>query len=249
MGTTTDSPGDGPLRSWWVPDGEARVFELPDWPDPALEALRTLLGDEDVPHRWDDGRLVVDAAERDRVIALVAAVVEASLPRFDPERPHTVYELGDWPDEELEMLEAALADEGVVHAWTDDADLLVYDEDESFVDELFDRLGLHGPESADELTGEALTDLLTALFVAADRLARSPGDASATLDAHRSASAVVALRPPYGIDPVAWGGIVDAAGVIVELVERDAADDDAAVDDDDVAAAATRVREELRPLL
>lgn len=249
MGTTSDTPDGGPLRSWWVPDGDARSFELPDWPEEALTALRTLLGDEDVPHRWDDGRLVVDATERDRVVALVAAVVQASSPRFDPDRSHTVYELGEWPDEELEALEAALAEEGVVHAWTDDADLLVYDEDESFVDELFDRLALHGPESADELTGEALTDVLTALFVAADRLVRAPGDASATVDAHRSAVAVVALRPPYGIDPVAWGALVDAAAAIVELVERDAADDDAAVEDDDVVAAATRVRDELRPLL
>jgi len=248
MGSTIEASDDGPLQSWWVPDGDARIFELPGWPDEPLEALRALLADEDVPHRWDDGRLVVDAERRDQVIAIVAAVVEAALPRFDPDRPHTVYELADWPEDELEALEATLAEEGVVHAWTDEVDLLVHDEDEEFVDEIFERLGLHGPESSDELTGAALTDLLTALFVASDRLARAPGDAPAVLDAHRSARAVATLQPPYGIDPVAWGAIVDAANAIVELVER-AAGPDGAADDDEVADAARRLREQLRPLL
>jgi len=211
-----------PLVYWWAPRGKERVFDLAGWPDEARAALQALLDAEDTPHRWEGSDLVVDAAQRDDVTALLDAVVEASLPRLDADSDRTAYDLADWPDYELEVLAGALEDEGILHEWTEDGELLVHEVDEARVDELFERLDLRGPDPGIELDGEALTGLLTTLFVAADRLTDDADDADAVLDAHAAILEVSQLAVPYGMNPDGWQVLVADAAELRRLIEADA---------------------------
>ena len=211
------------LVYWWAPRGSERVFDLAGWPQEAIAMAKALLTEDGMAHSWEDACLVVDAEQRDDAAALLDEVVAASLPHLDEDSNRTAYELADWPDYELETLRAALEDAGVLFEWTDEDELLVYEADEARVDELFDRLDLRGPDPGVELDGEALTSLLTTLFVASDRLADNPDDADAVLDAHRSIQEVEQLAVPYGMNPDGWRVLVADAGELRRLIESEAA--------------------------
>ena len=166
------SPAEGELVYWWAPRGDERVFDLVSWPQDALHVVRSLLESAEVEHRWEAGKLVVDAPQRTEVQELLDEVVAASRPRLEADADRVAYELADWPSEELRELEAALDREGIVGEWTEDGELLVYESDEERVDALFEELGLHGPDDRIELEGEELTDLLNDVLLATDGLAR-----------------------------------------------------------------------------
>ena len=128
------SPAEGELVYWWAPRGDERVFDLVSWPQDALHVVRSLLESAEVEHRWEAGKLVVDAPQRTEVQELLDEVVAASRPRLEADADRVAYELADWPAEELRELEAALDREGIVAEWTEDGELLVYESDEERVD-------------------------------------------------------------------------------------------------------------------
>lgn len=211
-----------PLVYWWQPQGRERLFDLSGWPEEALGVLRSSLEQDGLAHSWQDGKLVVDAAHREAVAALLDDIVAASIPRLDSESDRTAYDLGDWPDYEIEVLIGALEEAGIVHEWTDDGELLVYEADEVRVDELFDSLDLRGPDPGIELDGEALTDLLTDLFVAADKLAHDAGDANALIAAHNAILEVAQLAVPYGMNPDLWQALGADAAELRRRIEVEA---------------------------
>jgi hypothetical protein len=234
---------DPELVYWWSPRGDDRVFDLSDWPPEALEVTRSLLAGAEVPHRWEDDRLVVDASLREEAQALLDEVVAASHPRLEADEDRTAYELADWPDDELADLAEALDREGIVHEWTDDGDLLVYAIDEERVDALFDALGLHGPDDGRiSLDGEELTQLLSTAFVAADKLGRDARDPDAVVDAVSSSRRLADVSTPVGFDADAWTRLNDQLAELARMLES--ADDTA--DDEEVSRRARDVRERLR---
>jgi hypothetical protein len=246
-GDAEGSPAE--LVYWWAPRGDDRVFDLKAWPDEARATAQALLDEEGVGYRWEEGDLVVDAAAREDVAGILDEVVAANRPRLDLDSNRTAYELGDWPDYEIETLQTALDDEGVLHEWTDDGDLLVYEVDETRVDELFERLDLRGPNPGIELDGEALTSLLTTLFTAADRLSRDAAKADAVVEAHRSILELEQLAVPYGVGPDGWEALVVDAGELRGLLEAEAEGEEDAATDDAVSETAGRVRDRLRRML
>ncbi len=210
------------LVYWWEPRGDERVFDLAGWPEEALALVRASLDEDGMAHRWEAGTLVVDAAQREDAAALLDDVVAASMPRLDGDSDRTAYDLADWPDYEVEVLLGALEDGGILHEWTEDGELLVYEADEARVDELFERLDLRGPDPGIELDGEVLTDLLTNLFVAADKLSEDADDADAIIAAHNAILEVQQLAVPYGMNPDSWQVLVADAAELRRLIEAEA---------------------------
>ncbi len=222
MSQAPDGRRPGELVYWWKPRGDDRVFDLATWDEGPLESVRALLGDEGIEHRWEGTDLVVAAGVRDDVAGVLDAVIEAAHPRLDGDAERTAYELADWPDYELETLQQALDDEGIVHEWTEEGELLVYEADEERVDELFERLDLRGPDPGIELDGELLQELLTTLLTASDRLVRDVGNADARLTAYNSALEVEQLAVPYGMDPDTWHAFVAQTNALRTLIGRQA---------------------------
>lgn len=210
------------LVYWWEPRGDERVFDLAGWPEEALALVRASLDEDGMAHRWEAGTLVVDAAQREDAAALLDDVVAASMPRLDGDSDRTAYDLADWPDYEVEVLLGALEDGGILHEWTEEGELLVYEADEARVDELFERLDLRGPDPGIELDGEVLTDLLTNLFVAADKLSEDADDADAIIAAHNAILEVQQLAVPYGMNPDSWQVLVADAAELRRLIEAEA---------------------------
>ncbi len=229
------------LVYWWEPRGDERVFDLAGWPEEALALVRASLDEDAMAHRWEASTFVVDAAQREDAAALLDDVVAASMPRLDGDSDRTAYDLADWPDYEVEVLLGALEDGGILHEWTEEGELLVHEADEARVDELFERLDLRGPDPGIELDGEVLTELLTNLFVAADKLSEDADDADAIIAAHNAILEVQQLAVPYGMNPDSWQALVADASELRSLIETEAGGaeartgrpEDAHGDDDD----------------
>ena len=176
----------GELVYWWVPRGEERVFELPGWSAETRQLVRTLFAGSDVGHRWEGDKVVVPGESRDDAAALLDEIVAASRPPLDAQADRVGYEMVDWPQHEVELLRQTLTDKEIIHEFTDDEELLVYEGDEATVDALFEELGLLGPNPGVELDGETLTSLLNDLYLATDRLSRVATDPDAVVATARS---------------------------------------------------------------
>lgn len=230
---------------WWSPRGDERIFELPNWPDEARELARTLFRGAELEHRWEADKIVVPSAQRDDAAALLDEIIAASHPSLDGEADRVAYDLAEWPPHEIEIVLTSLSESGIVHEFTDDAELLVYEGDEATVDALFEQLGLHGPNPGVELDGESLTALLDSLYSASDKLGKNANDPDGVVAAVRAADELESLAVPFGFDHHAWQRMVEETSQLSEILEE--ADDSST--DDEVSARARALHETLRPWL
>jgi hypothetical protein len=246
-----DGSGDAgaeELVYYWAPRGDERLFDLLDWPQEARDLAESLMAASEIEHRWEAGKLVVDAADRVETQTVLDEVVAAFAPEGldDDEADRVAYDLAGWPDHEIERLEEAIRGSGIAYTWTEEGELLVAEPDEAAVDAMFDELDLHGPEEGKvDLEGEELTALLTALLVCADRLAGDPDDGDAVIGFARAASEVEVVATPIGFDSRAWSELVARTSAL-HAVFVDAELDP---DDGDVAAQARAIRDQLRAWL
>ncbi|MET0739021.1 MAG: hypothetical protein ABW035_12145 [Acidimicrobiales bacterium] len=216
-------------------------YELDEWSTESRELLDRLLTTNDVNHAWQGGTLSV-AADHQRMVEELIGEVEATLlPALDPEAEKVVYEVAEWSPEDRADLTDALADEGVRYVFDDMGDLVVEAIDEDRVDTLIDEL-TEGEDVVDEDIPEA-TEVLSGLFVAADKLRKSPRDGKAILAAREQAEAVIALPAPYGFERRTWAQIGLRAGALRVLLEEDAPDDEV------VSEAAEALRDLLHPMV
>lgn len=154
------------------------------------------------------------------------------------------YDLADWDDEQRRGLEAAL--DAVAIPWEWDGDELVVDlEDEARVEALIEAVdfpdALAVEDGPEEPGDEADPELLSRLFVAADRLRGNPehpGAVDEVLDAARQDPP----GPPYGVDARTWAAVLEHLGALAGALE-------ARADDDVVRSAADALRDSLRPLV
>ena len=119
---------------------------------------------------------------------LIGEVEATLLPALDPEAEKVVYEVAEWSPEDRADLTDALAEEGVRYVFDDMGDLVVQAIDEDRVDTIVDDL-TDGEDVVDEDSPVA-TEVLSELFVAADKLRKSPRDGKA-----------IARRPRAGRRP------------------------------------------------
>lgn len=246
-GPPVDASDSAELVYYWAPRGEERVFDLLGWPEDALQLTRSMLEASELTHTWERDKIVVSATDREEVQGLLDEVVVAHRPEtLTADADKVAYELAGWPDHEVERLTEALQSRGIEFSWTDQEDLLVYEQDEEAVDALFDELELHGPEEGKvELEGEELTGLLTALFVCADRLKDNPDDGDAIIGFAGAAEDVAQVATPIGFDTSDWAQMLTRCGELRTIL----ANPDVDADDDDVTARAHEIRDQLQAWL
>jgi hypothetical protein len=139
-----------------------------------------------------------------------------------------VYELNTWAPDQRAQLEVVLAQEGIPYQW-EDTDLLVPAAQEARVDGLLDQIEFPEPlpaEAADETDDEAVYQVMSDLFVIADRIAEaSKVDLAVAGDFIEAAAAADDTPAPFGVDELTWGQLKRLAGEIAERLESDDEDD------------------------
>jgi hypothetical protein len=228
------------------PDEEAAAtgtlsYELDEWSTDSRELLDRLLTTNEVTHAWQGGTLSVAPDDEAMVDELLEEVEAALLPGLDPDAEKVVYEVAEWSPEDRADLTDALDEEGVRHVFDEMGDLVVVAMDEDRVDAIVDEMSDGEADAADE--GPVATDVLSGLFVAADKLRRSPRDARAVTDAREQAALVIALPPPYGFERRTWAQVGLRAGALRSVLEAEVPDDDV------VAGAAAELRDLLHPMV
>jgi hypothetical protein len=224
------------------PSGDEEVaYELDDWAAQDRDLLDRLLTTNGVAHAWQGGTLSVGSEDEAVVDALIDEIAAASLPGLDPEAAKVVYEVAEWSPEDRADLVDALTEEGVRHAFDEMGDLLVEEIDEDRVDLVIAELV--DDEEAEVDDAPEASEVLSALFVAADKLRKNPRDGRTIGQAIDGATTVVAMSPPYGIDRATWAKVGLRAGALRRALEDEAPDDDA------VVAAAEELRDLLHPMV
>ena len=145
----------------------------------------------------------------------------------DDDGDEIVFELADWSDVDRTLLGEKLKAGGISHEW-EDGNLVVADDDADQAEEAIEAV-----EYPDELpadTGDAppaenegTYEVMSALFVAADRLQHDPEDPVVGAEFDTAAETAGDAGPPYGIDAQVWQQVQElAANVCDQLDDADA---------------------------
>lgn len=175
------------------------------------------------------------------------------------------YELDEWPPEDRGLLSDRLDAARIRYRWEGDDVIVVSMADEEAVEAMLDEIeypdALAPDEDADD---EAPFELMSGLFVAADRLKGNPRDPDGLEGLIAFVSEATAEQPPFGMEPGVWVSAVVQANELADQIAGDEAAADSAgdrladlvVDDDDgepafardeVMTRAAMLRDLLRP--
>ena len=219
-----------------------------------LEPVGRLVIDElfwsnGIAHAWADTSLVVraeDETEADRLID------EADRDAFlESDAEQVSYDLGDWDDDRRAQLTETLVVASIEHAWDEHGELVVLEQDEERVDAIVDAIEFPNENAIDDeqeiaaeeaLAEEGLDpqDVLSELFVSADRLMHDPLDHEGVLSLVDAARMAETLPLPYGFAPAVWNDLVAQARGLRSSLEGGDAEDDKIIDQ------ATNLRSALR---
>ena len=175
------------------------------------------------------------------------------------------YELDEWPPVDRRLLSDRLDEARLAYRWDGDDVLVVAAKDEVAVEALLDAIeypdALPSDEDADD-EDEAPFELMSDLFVAADRLKHNPRDPAGIAGLASFVDDATVERPPFGIEPAVWVSAVVQANDLADRLAGSADSDgdgfvDGAVDDegepvaadDDVTDRASMLRDLLRPYI
>ncbi len=253
-----DEPGDDHL-----------VYELGEWSPAQRDELGRLLDEHEVVHAWEATDLVVREGDEELVDGLLPTIdpdlaVEEAEPEPgspvvgrdaaspDAEAPddegdggfELVYDLGDLSDGQRGELVARLAEGGVPHDWDDGDSLVVDAADEAIVEQILDDVVYPDALAVDaDAADEGGSELLSQLFLAADRLRNDPEDHEGVLGMVDAAAEAAGHGAPFGVPDRTWAVVVDRAGALRAALETDDVDDEA------IVVAADELRSLLRPLV
>ena len=149
-----------------------------------------------------------------------------------------VYELNTWTPEQRTTLETVLVEAGIPFQW-EDTDLLVPAADEGRVDELLDTIEFpdalaEADETEEEVDDEAVYQVMSDLFVIADRIADSNSvDLAVAGDFIEAAATAQEPPAPVGVEERLWQQVQRLANEISERLQNE--DEDRVV----IAEAAT----------
>lgn len=171
-----------------------------------------------------------------------------------------VYELDDWSAEQRGALELRLKAAQIEHQWElpdgDEVeagyepgqpwdvatDLVVGEQEEERVDALLDEIehpdALEAVDGDDGQDDEALYEVMSHLYVAADRLKDDPDDLVLAGEFFDAADAAKDSAIPFGIEEGVWRRVQELASEVTIAIEQE--EDDAVV-----AEAAQRLRDVL----
>jgi hypothetical protein len=211
------------------------VYELNEWSRESRSMVQQLLEGDEVPFVWEGTNLVVPAPFEARADEAIEQVEATALPPLDPEADKLLYELGEWSDDEVSQLVEVLAAGDVPYDFDVDGNLVVLADDEQQVEQLLDAVEFPDALAADDGddedeggdAGPAAHDVMSDLFVAADRLRHNAHDHEGVLGLVDAATAIETVRLPYGFEPTVWKRVVEGAASLRMALEADDTDDDA----------------------
>lgn len=199
--------------------------DLAGWASESRELLAALLSGRRIEHVWQGTTLVTRTGDEETVNRLIAEVETAATPMWDEDEPRVVYEVGGWPVGAQSTVASLLAEQNINHAWDDNGDLIVAERDETAVEAIFDTIDL--PETTDDdddgapYDGPEAMEVMSQLFVAADRLRKNALDPDGVLAAVEWSEHAEQVPLPFGLTPTVWRGIVGQAVALREAIEED----------------------------
>jgi hypothetical protein len=232
-------------------DDEQIAYEFEE-----LEPIQRLHIDElfwtnGIPHAWDDTSLVVREEDEEAADKLID---DADRDAFLTSGAEQVsYELAEWNDTQREQLVDVLDGAGIEHAWDEHGELVVLEHDEERVDAILDSVEFPEAlpvddsddpaeiEAEEQLAVQGLVpqDVLSELFVAADRLKNDPLDHEGVLSLVDAARLAETLPLPYGFAPAVWRDLLQQVEGLRVALEGE-------VNDEKVMELATELRTHLR---
>jgi hypothetical protein len=240
----TDADPTDPLR---LPEDEQVVYELGGWSLELQAEAAEVLAESQIPHAWNGTDLVVHVDWENTVDELLDAVEQGATGEVDTSDDELVYELDEWPAEDRETLAAKLTEAGVPHRWEGDSTLVVAPTDEELIEAVLDELefphalAVDAAEDVDDDAEETSFEVLSSLFLAADRLKGNPVDPEGIADLTDALEDADPDNPPYGIVPGLWRDAIERANRLADAL---ADEDDRS---DDVATQAAGLQALLRP--
>lgn len=238
------------------PGGDQIVYEFDEWDNAARVMLDQLLTGQGILHVWEATNLVVRVDDEEAVDVLVEQVETSTQPTLDPDKEQVAYELEDWPDEKRTALAESLTEAGVAFGFDEEDDLVVHADDEERAEAVLDQVDFNFSLDAGEVAaaaekdtegpddegddGLAASEVMSELFLAADRLMHDADDSDAVLSLDEAARTVADLAIPYGFAPGVWDDIVTRSAALRDQLEGSDADDD------EVMASAGELRALLR---
>jgi hypothetical protein len=231
-----------------LPEEEQVVYELGGWSLDLQAEAAEVLAESQIPHAWDGTDLVVHVDWEQMVDELLDAVERGATGGVNESDDELVYELDEWSPEDRETLVVKLDQAGVVHRWEDETSLVVAPVDEATVEVLLD--GVEYPDAlpavdddATEAAEETSFEVLSSLFLAADRLKGNPLDAEGIADLSDALDDADPDVPPFGIVPGLWRDAVERGNRLADTL---ADDDDRSPE---VAEQAAELQALLRPFV
>lgn len=142
-----------------------------------------------------------------------------------------VYELNTWTPDQRTTLETVLVEAGVTYQW-EGTDLLVPAADEAKVDGLLDTIEFpealeEAPDAEDEedIDDEAVYQVMSDLFVIADRIADAHAvDLAVAGDFIEAAAAAQETPAPFGVEARLWQQMQRLANEISEKLQNEEED-------------------------
>jgi hypothetical protein len=137
------------------------------------------------------------------------------------------YQMDDWPVVDRVVFTEALVGNGIPYRWEPGLSLIVPPATEEQVDNLlenFDTLvAAAEAEDTDEGDGgEEAYQVMSDLFLIADRLQHAPYDTRVTSEFRKFGPVVENTLPPFGVERPVWRRVQSMTGAIVALIEADA---------------------------
>ena len=204
------------------PEDSLTAFELAEWPEALRAELVELLVQARVPHVFDTEGEAADGGPAEGDTA------EGDAAEGDAAEGGAGGEAADGESAEGETAERAAAEAGAADrnaAEGEVCDLLVREADEERVELLIDDLLAREEEAQfEELDGLEVNELLSALFVACDRLRRDPGDLDGLRGVVVNARRIAGVRTPFGFSATSWRDLRQAVGELLDLVEGEETD-------------------------
>jgi hypothetical protein len=199
-------------------------YDCSPWAGETRRLLAGMLTNQRIPHVWEGTVLVVRRQDEAGVDLLVEEVAATAVDVLDPDLPVVAYEVSVLPSSTQNEVVQALAAEGIPHEWDADGDLVIHEADAPRLEELLEELAVETSAGAEtdeaDLDGIELHDRLTALFVAADRLAHDPSDWRAGLGLLDADEALDGVGVPFGFDRSTWQEVLDgSADLVAALAE------------------------------
>lgn len=219
-----EGEGAAPPSPSPVGDGERVSYELEHWGNQLKVSLEGMLDVAGIRRLWEVGALVVSGDDAEAVEALIATVEGRDVDGLQEVEEQLAFEIEGLDAEDVAELDARLIAAGIVHAWSDEGDLLVALDDEDEVTAIIDAV-VEG-EVADEGDGLAANQALSEVYVAVDRLVKSPSDRKLIQRLEAAAAGLEPLGVPYGFAAKEWADLKHQVAEVVATADEDPADPD-----------------------